>query len=312
MEIATLFPGFYTKCLQPGSQRYLHSLSIAALFTIEKIWKQSEWLLIHGWIKNMSGILSFAVKISQKNEVILKAGKGSKKVEYVGLWGSKLGDRLACRRFTRSYFQNQRLWEGMQNWTEGEVGWDEVHQKCQSNPGRALKLRRAFRDAKSRGSGLFIPSLVSHWMKTALGRRDTLGQGGLALLRQFLEGNENWPLLVRIIPNGWENKSLIPQEGSEWHILEFTSKGLLKYGTPRYLSLISSLPLPNCPLQFWKSQILPHDWTPVGPYLMPCLKSLPLKDIDMTLAFTWRFEDYCFDPEELLKDFLFPPFKSLT
>jgi len=232
MEIATLFPGFYTKCLQPGSQRYLHSLSIAALFTIEKIWKQSEWLLIHGWIKNMSGILSFAVKISQKNEVILKAGKGSKKVEYVGLWGSKLGDRLACRRFTRSYFQNQRLWEGMQNWTEGEVGWDEVHQKCQSNPGRALKLRRAFRDAKSRGSGLFIPSLVSHWMKTALGRRDTLGQGGLALLRQFLEGNENWPLLVRIIPNGWENKSLIPQEGSEWHILEFTSKGLLKYGTP--------------------------------------------------------------------------------
>ena len=46
----------------------------------------------------MSGILSFAVKISQKNEVILKAGKGSKKVEYVGFWGSKLGDRFGMQK----------------------------------------------------------------------------------------------------------------------------------------------------------------------------------------------------------------------
>ena len=76
---------------------------------------------------------------------------------------------------------------------------------------------------KSRGSGLFIPSSISHWMRTALGRRDTVGQGGLALLRQFLEGNENWELLVKIIPNGWENKFLIPAEGSEWHILECQS-----------------------------------------------------------------------------------------
>ena len=165
---------------------------------------------------------------------------------------------------------------------------------------------------KSRGSGLFIPSSISHWMRTALGRRDTVGQGGLALLRQFLEGNENWELLVKIIPNGWENKFLIPAEGSEWHILEFTSKGLLKYGTPCYLSLILSSPLPNCPLQFWKLRTLPHNWTLVGPYLMPCLKSLPLKEIDMTFTFTWRIEDYCFGPEELLKDCLSPPFKSLA
>ena len=48
------------------SKTYLYSFPIAALFTIEKIWKQSKCLLMHGWIKNMSGILSFALKISQK------------------------------------------------------------------------------------------------------------------------------------------------------------------------------------------------------------------------------------------------------
>ena len=43
-------------------KRYLHSMFIAALFTIAKIWKQLKCPLIEEWIKNMRTIEYYSAK----------------------------------------------------------------------------------------------------------------------------------------------------------------------------------------------------------------------------------------------------------
>ena len=45
--------GIYLKNAKPTLKRYKHPRVIAALFIITRVWKQTKWPSMDGWIKKM-------------------------------------------------------------------------------------------------------------------------------------------------------------------------------------------------------------------------------------------------------------------